>query len=126
MENETHLIFETEQGSIYQCDTQRRIILDYAGYTTAFRMDNFIQFLRMVGDIDIESKITSESRADDIEIIMPPQTDRCFVLTIRDLIDLTELLEGAWGAICLHAQISEAVVATPAKEEEVLELVPAL
>lgn len=88
-------IFSSASGSVYQCNKTNCYILEYSGIATSFKTANFLDFVKQVKSIDIEKMIFSNSAVTDVAILMPPYCDRCFVLTLQDLLNLKELLYGA-------------------------------
>ncbi|MCG8474141.1 MAG: hypothetical protein MI784_01460 [Cytophagales bacterium] len=100
-------VFETAEGAVYQCDKSRSLIVDFGGEPASYRLCTFLRLRQMVNEIDVDSKISSANRADDLEVIMPPQSDRCYLLTIQATLHFQELLNGAMAMLNLNCMLSE-------------------
>lgn len=100
-------VFRTERGSVSQCNKTNTYLLAYAGVTSSFKATNFLDFIKRVNSIDLEEMIFSSSSVTDVTVLMPPYSDRCFVLTLTDVIDLKNLLSGAKFSLHLHSVLCE-------------------
>lgn len=108
-------IYKTDHGTVYQCSRQNCYWLDFAGTTTAFKINDFFSFKKKVDAVDISAMIIDSSRTADFTIIMPFRTPRCFVLDINAVLNLRELLAGARFMIGLNSVIHECLNVTPAR-----------
>lgn len=100
-------VFRTECGSVSQCNKTNTYILEYAGVTSSFKAINFLDFIKRVNKIDLEEMIFSSSSLTDITVLMPPYSERCFVLTLTDVLNLKNLLSGAKFTLHLHSVLCE-------------------
>jgi len=98
-------IFRTERGAVYQCSRKNCYWLEYGITTTAFRVSDFRLFKKHIDSIDVERMLTDVSPGADVEVVMPPGTERCFLLTVRDILALREILSGAKFMIELNSEI---------------------
>lgn len=98
-------VFKTENGAVYQCSRKNCYWLEFQGSTTSFRVSDFLNFKKKIDDIDLEKMLVDSSRSSDFEIVMPFRTERCFLLTIQDIINLREILSGAKFIIELNGQV---------------------
>jgi len=101
----TEEIYRTEHGAVYQCSRKNCYWLEYGRTTTAFRVSDFRLFKKHIDGIDVERMLTDASPGAGVEIVMPPGTDRCFVLSVRDILDLREILSGARFMIDLNSAV---------------------
>lgn len=106
-------VYKTPYGAVYQCSNQNCYWLEFAGNTTAFKVGDFLSFRKTVKAIDISQMIIDSSRNADFVILMPPRTQRCFLLDINDLLHLREILDGAKFMIELNSVVKECLKSTP-------------
>lgn len=107
-------LFENEKGGVYQCDKTNRIYVCFASTVAAFRIDNFLNFKRIVDSVDIYQMIYDLSDACDYEIIDLPNASKKIKLTLCEVIHLRELLEGAKFALYVNDFLSEIFDEIPA------------
>lgn len=98
-------VFKTEVGAVYQCSRKNCYWLEFQNTTTSFSVSDFKLFKSRIDRIDVESMICDSSRSADFEIVMPFRTERCFILSVEDILNLREILDGAKFAIQLNCQI---------------------
>jgi len=101
----TEEIYRTEHGAVYQCSRKNCYWLAYGRTTTAFRVSDFRLFKKHIDGIDVQRMLTDVSPGAGVEIVMPPGTDRCFVLTIQDILNLREILSGAKFMIEINSAV---------------------
>ena len=100
-------VFRTDRGVVYQCDASNRIILAFWDTYTQFSARDFAQFRRMVETVDIRQMALSTASAYDVEILTPPRSERCYVLTLCEIVHLHELLNGAKLMLELNTMLRE-------------------
>lgn len=98
-------VFKTEIGAVYQCSRKNCYWLEFQNTTTAFSVSDFRLFKNRIDSIDIEQMLCDTSRSSDFEIVMPFRTDRCFILSVEDILNLREILDGAKFMIELNCQV---------------------
>lgn len=98
-------VFTTEVGAVYQCSRKNCYWLEFQDTTTSFSVTDFFTFKKRVDNIDIENMLCDSSRSSDFEILMPFRTERCFILSVEDVLNLREILDGAKFMIELNAQV---------------------
>lgn len=98
-------VFKTEIGAVYQCSRKNCYWLEFQNTTTAFSVSDFRLFKKRIDSIDIEQMLCDSSRSSDFEIVMPFRTDRCFILSVEDILNLREILDGAKFMIELNCQV---------------------
>lgn len=100
-------IFSTRNGAVYQCDKKRCFYVDFGGYLTEYKFPCFVGLKRLVDRIDLEAMAMNPSKSSDIEIISPCGSERCYVLTLEQLLEFKELLEGSRVMLQLNSIIHE-------------------
>ncbi|MDB5263757.1 MAG: hypothetical protein JWQ14_3040 [Adhaeribacter sp.] len=104
-------IFRTPHGAVYQCNRANCFWLEFAGGISAFKASDFLHLKKQVEQIDVPEMVQNTARMADIVILNPFRSERCFVLTVTDVLNLRELLQGAKVMLdlnsmlydCLHA-----------------------
>jgi len=100
-------LFSTAKGAVYQCDRANKLILSFWDSLTPMSVRDFQLFRRMIQTIDVQQMALSTADADDVEIVTMPQFDRCYVLTLCDVVHLRELLNGTFAMIELNSMLRE-------------------
>jgi hypothetical protein len=100
-------IFRTTQGAVYQCNRTNRYVIEFAGHVSEVRVEDFIILKKLVDKVDLQAMAQNADRASDFAIISPFRVDRCFVLTLTDVVNLKELLSGAKVMLELNSILRE-------------------
>ncbi|MCC9167676.1 hypothetical protein [Pontibacter harenae] len=107
-------IYKTGAGAIYQCDRQNRFLLEFAGSLTVLKVDAFIRLKQIIEKIDLVEMANSTDRSSDVEIIYPVGCDCIYVLTLPEVLSLSELLSGAMAMLTLNSMLHECLTPTVA------------
>lgn len=99
-------IFKSDFGAVYQCSRKNCYWLEFQNTTTSFKVSDFIRFKKRIDSIDIAKMLCDSSRSSDFEIVMPFRTERCFILSIEDIINLRDILAGAKFVLELKGEIN--------------------
>lgn len=100
-------VFASEYGTVYQCSRQNCYWLEFQGKTTAFKVSDFFSFKKRIDAIDIAAMLTDATRSSDFEVIMPFRSERCFILSVQDIVQLREILSGAKFMIQLNGEVKK-------------------
>lgn len=100
-------LFSTPKGFSYQCDNSSRIILSFADMKASFRIQDFLNFRRFINKIDIQSRLFDLSDESDYEFVEAPQVNIYKKLTLCELIQLRDLVNGTHFAIELNSMLHE-------------------
>lgn len=100
-------IFSTAHGAVYQCDEKGCFAVDFGGYITEYKFPCFFALKKLVDRIDLEQMVLNPSKASDLEIISPCGCERCYVLTVSELIEFKELLAGTRVMLQLNSILHE-------------------
>ncbi|WP_207421287.1 DUF6686 family protein [Desertivirga brevis] len=100
-------IFKTSNGGVYQCNSKNAFYLEFGNSRTFFKIGDFLNFSKKINKIDVAEMAKNTSRHADTVIIMPHYTERCFVLTITDVIALKDILNGAKFMLQLNSILRE-------------------
>lgn len=112
----THLteLYTNAKGTAYQCDRSARIMVEFGGYTMAFKINDFLLFKCKVDSVDLHAMIFNLSDEYDFEIIEAPQANLSLKLTLCDLVNLRDLLAGAKFMLELNSLLYERIYNVPA------------
>lgn len=105
----TNELYQTAKGQSWQCDLTNRIHLQFGETEVAFKMRDFSAFQRKIQAVDIHERIYDLSDDGDFELIEAPQQGLSLQLTLCDLIQLRELLNGTKFALKLNTLLHEAL-----------------
>jgi len=100
-------VYKTQHGGVYQCNTKNAFCLEFGNSRSFFKISDFLNFIKKINGIDIAEMAKNTSRHADIAIVMPHYTERCFVLTITDVINLREIVNGAKFMLQLNSILRE-------------------
>ncbi|WP_237088309.1 hypothetical protein [Nubsella zeaxanthinifaciens] len=95
-------VYATDNGVVFQCDLEKCWYIDFAGKLARFDYRNFLKLKKAVYQINIEEKLLSSDQTADVEIIFICACDHAYVLSLLQLIQLKELLQGAFTMLELN------------------------
>lgn len=96
-------IFRTDFGAVYQCNVQNCFWLEFEGKRTSFRIGDFFSFKKKVDTIDLQGMLYDPAPRADFEVLMPFRTSHCFVLDVKRIVRLRDLMAGAKYMIKLNS-----------------------
>jgi len=105
--NTPNELFSTAKGYTLQCDLTSKIILHFGEMQASFRIQDFLNFRRVINHIDIRSKLFDLSDESDYEFVEAPKLNINHKLTLCELIQLRELVNGTHFAIELNSLLHE-------------------
>jgi len=100
-------VFNTVHGAVYQCNLKNAFCLEFGNSRSFFKIHDFLNFIKKINSIDVEDMARNTARNADIAIVMPHYTERCFVLTITDILNLRDILNGAKFTLQLNSMLRE-------------------
>lgn len=106
-------VFSTMAGGIYQCDEERCWYVNFASKLARFDYRCLMKLRKAVYHVDIEALLLNTDKAPDVEIIFICACDHCYVLTLLQIIELKEILEGTFVMLelnhIIHQKLHQAV-----------------
>ncbi|MDQ3292374.1 MAG: hypothetical protein M3Q05_13885 [Bacteroidota bacterium] len=102
-------IFRTAQGAVYQCNRRNCYWIEFAGGISPFSFQDFKFLKKQLEAINLTEMAQNPDRTADVVILMPHRSERCFVLTLSDVLNFRELLQGAKVMIELNSLIYESL-----------------
>ena len=100
-------VFSTSKGSIFQNDAERCWYVKFAGKNARFDYQCLLKLRKAVYNVDIEHILLDSTKSPDVEIIFICACDHCYVLTLMQIIELKEILEGAFVMLDLNRIIQD-------------------
>jgi hypothetical protein len=103
-------VFQNTAGTIFQSDAENCWYIDFGGKMARFDYRNLIKLKKAVYTIDIEELLLKNAKSADLEIVFICACDHCYVLSIIDIINMKQLLQGTFVMLelnhiiydCLH------------------------
>jgi len=95
-------VFSTKTGAIYQSDSENCWYVDFAGKLARFDYRNLLKLKKAVYQLDIEDLLLNGIPSADLEIIFICACDHCYVLSLLQIIQLKDLLQGAFTMLELN------------------------
>lgn len=100
-------VFSTINGKVFQDNQHLRFILEWQGEKSVLKLPCYFGLKKRIDAINIEKMLDDPSTSHDVEIIAPCGCDRCFVLTVPEIIEFKNLLAGARVMMELNSIIYE-------------------
>ena len=105
--NTPNELFSTAKGHSVQCDLTSRIVLHFGEIQASFKIQDFLNFRRFINSIDIHSRIFDLSDESDYEFVEAPQLNIYHKMTLCEVIQLRELVNGTHFAIELNSLLHQ-------------------
>ncbi|HSD06079.1 hypothetical protein [Flavobacterium sp.] len=103
----SEILFETEKGYSYQCDVTNRIIIDFLGTTSSYKIQDFLIFQRKVNSVNIFDMLYDLSDQSDAQLIEATKRNFSRMLNICEIVQLRELLNGTKFTLNLHSLLCD-------------------
>ncbi len=104
---EKGLLYKTVNTSIYQIDHSETFSFNFYGEEIHFKFCELINFRRKIQQIDVVTQLTENYP--DIEIIRFHHCDRIVVLRLVQILELQEVLDGAFTMMKLNSVIHKEI-----------------
>lgn len=102
-----NFLFETKKGNSIQCDETNSIIINFNGSSTSYKLQEFIIFQRMVNSVNVLDMIYDLSDDSDFKLIEASKRNFSKNMTICEMVQLRELLNGTKFTLTLHSMLNE-------------------
>lgn len=103
----TSELYCTSKGRASQCDLTNSICIEFKEYTWKFTLNDFLLFRKYIRAVDVKELIFDLSDASDIVSLHHARLATTFTLTLCDLIQLRELVDGTKFSLELVSMIHE-------------------
>ncbi|MEN2401436.1 hypothetical protein GKZ90_0016720 [Flavobacterium sp. MC2016-06] len=105
------ILFETEKGYSYQCDLTNSIIINFVDTVSSYKIQDFLIFQRKVNSVDILNMLYDLSDHSDAQLIETTKRNFSRNLTICEIVQLRELLNGTKFTLNLHSMLCSVLAA---------------
>lgn len=102
-----HELYQNSKGSTWQCDLTNKIHVHFNGMVASFKIHDFLAFRRKVSSIDIHQMIFNLSDDFDYELVEAPQAQLSWELTLCEIVQLRDLLDGTKFVLSLNSMLYE-------------------
>lgn len=100
-------LFETSKGYSYQCDTTNTIVINFMDTIVKYNVRDFLIFQRKVNSVAVLDMIYDLSDLSDSKLIENTKNNFSRNLTICEIIQLRELLNGTKFTLVLHSMLNQ-------------------
>ncbi|WP_423149514.1 hypothetical protein [Rubrolithibacter danxiaensis] len=101
-----HEVFRTESGVIYQSDKEKCLLIDFDGKICKFNYQQAVRLKKIIEAIDVE-KILLDSQSSTLEIIALHGCEHIYLLSVIQILQFKELLQGAFVMFQLNHIIND-------------------
>ncbi|AWG21055.1 hypothetical protein FFWV33_05660 [Flavobacterium faecale] len=98
-----NVLFETVNGYSYQCDLSNSIVINFVGTSSKYKVQDFLIFQRKVNSVMILDMLYDLSDQSDAQLIETTKRNFSRNLTICEIVQLRELLNGTKFTLSLHS-----------------------
>lgn len=98
-------IFRTKKAVISQCESTDSFVLTFEHEEIMFKLCDLFAFRKKIMALDILELL--ESSAPDVEVLYLPHCDRFLVLSLREVLEFRELLNGTFDTLALNSAIQK-------------------
>ena len=103
----SNFLFEIKKGNSIQCDSTNSIIINFNGTTTSYKIQEFLIFQRKVNSINVLDMLYDLSDNSDCKLIEASKGNFSKKMTICEIVQLRELLNGTKFALTLNSMLSQ-------------------
>ncbi|UOX34459.1 hypothetical protein LXD69_02865 [Flavobacterium sediminilitoris] len=104
---ESDILFKSKNGYSYQCDITNSIVINFGGITSKYKVQDFLIFQRKVNSVNILDMLYDLSDTCDFKLIEATQKKFSRNLTICEIVQLRELLNGTKFTLVLNSMLNE-------------------
>lgn len=100
-----NVLFETANGFSYQDDLTNSIVVNFVGITSSYKVRDFLIFQRKVNSVLILEMLYDLSDQSDAQLIETTKRNFSRNLTICEIVQLRELLNGTKFTLNLYSML---------------------
>ena len=98
-------IYKTKSASIVQCELSDSFVLRFERDEITFKLCDLFAFRKKIMSLDVVQLLDSD--APDVELIHLPHCDRFLVLSLLEVLEFRELLNGTFDTLALNSAIQK-------------------
>lgn len=100
-------LFENKKGYSYQCELTNSVVVNFDGVVTSYKIKDFLIFQRMVNQVNVLDMIYNLADECDFKLIEATKRNFSKELTICEIIQLKDLLNGTKFTLVLNSMLYE-------------------
>jgi hypothetical protein len=100
-------LYATAKGRSFQCDLSNSLYIEFKEYTWKFTLNDFLLFRKYLRAVDVKELIFNLSDECDVVSLHHARLATTFTLTLCDVIQLRELVDGTKFSLELVSMIHE-------------------
>lgn len=104
--NALTLVYQNEQGSIYQSDKLNCYFLDFGGKFARFNFSALHKLKARISKVDLEAMLL-DMRNPNFELITFHGCEHIYLLNVTEIVALKDLLQGAFAMFKLNTLIND-------------------
>ena len=98
-------IFKTKSASIKQCELTDSFLLTFEREEFIFKLCDLFTFKKKIMAFDLMELL--ECSAPDVEVIHLPHCDRFLLLSLKEILEFRELLNGTFDTLALNSAVQK-------------------
>ncbi|WP_420576861.1 hypothetical protein [Ekhidna sp.] len=98
-------IYKTKSAKIAQCGLTDSFLLQFDQEEISFKLCDLYAFRKKIMSFDIIELL--ESSSPDVEVVHLPHCDRFLVLSLREILEFRELLNGTFDTLALNSAVQK-------------------
>ncbi|MEP1095315.1 MAG: hypothetical protein ABJG78_09405 [Cyclobacteriaceae bacterium] len=98
-------VFSTKSAAIIQCESTDSFLLRFDQNEISFKLCDLFTFRKRIMELDVVELLDCDSP--DMEIIHLPHCDRFLILSILEVLEFRELLNGTFDTLALNSAIQK-------------------
>jgi hypothetical protein len=102
-------LYRNAKGCTYQCDLTNRVVLQFGAYVSAFKFHDFRSFCQKVNSVNIHEMIFNLADEYDFQAIQTPSCQQTYRLSLCELVQLRDLLNGTKFTLELNSLLHERI-----------------
>jgi len=98
-------IYSTGRAAIAQCDRSETFLLRFEQQEIPFKLCDLYAFRKALMSFDIMELL--DSSAPDVEVVHLPHCDRFLILSLKEILEFRELLNGTFDTLALNSAVQK-------------------
>lgn len=107
-------VFSTSNGSIYQSDRESCWYVNFNGKVARFDYRSMLILKKAIYKLDVAQLLMNSTKSADLEIVFICASDHFYILSILEIIEFKELLEGTFVMLNLNQLLHDCLYRIPA------------
>jgi hypothetical protein len=100
-------LYRTLNGCIYQDNQRCLLVLEWYGQRSMLKLPCYFSLRKLLNGVDLETLLVNPARAYDFEVLNPCGCERCFVLSVPEILEFQDLMNGSKVMMELNSILHE-------------------